>query len=42
MLLGTGLDHEDPGTGAGLTGVGFFLFVAPSLFLAGGLLYGTG
>jgi hypothetical protein len=42
VLLGTGPDHEEPTTGAGLTGVGVFLFVSLPLFVAGGLLYGTG
>jgi hypothetical protein len=42
VLLGTGPDHEDPTTGAALTGVGIFLFVSLPLFVAGGLLYGTG
>jgi hypothetical protein len=42
VLLGTGPDHEDPTTGAGLTGVGIFLFVSLPLFVTGGLLYGSG
>jgi hypothetical protein len=42
VLLGTGPDHEEPATGAGLTSVGVFLFVSLPLFVAGGLLYGTG
>ena len=41
-LMGTGPDHEDPSTGAGLTGVGIFLFVSLPLLLVGGLLYGSG
>ena len=42
VLLGSGPDHEDPPTGGALTGVGIFLFVSLPLFLAGGLLYGSG
>jgi len=42
VLLGTGPDHEDPTSGGALTNVGIFLFVAVPLFVAGGLLYGTG
>jgi hypothetical protein len=42
VLLGTGPDHEDPTTGGALTSVGICLFVAPPLFVAGGLLYGSG
>jgi hypothetical protein len=42
VLLGTGPDHEEPTTGTGLTGVGIFLFVSLPLFVAGGLLYGSG
>lgn len=41
-LMGMGPDHEDPSTGAGLTGVGIFLFVALPLFVIGGLLYDSG
>ena len=42
VLLGSGPDHEDPTSGGALTNVGIFLFVAVPLFVAGGLLYGTG
>jgi hypothetical protein len=41
-LLGTGPEHEDAPTSGVLTGVGIFLFVAVPLFLAGGVLYGSG
>jgi hypothetical protein len=41
-LLGTGPEHEDAPTNGALTGVGIFLFVAVPLFVAGGVLYGTG
>ena len=42
VLLGAGPDHEDPTTGAALTGVGIFLFVSLPLFVVGGLLSGSG
>jgi hypothetical protein len=42
VLMGSGPDHEDPPTNGALTGVGIFLFVSLPLFVAGGLLYGTG
>ena len=42
ILMGSGPDHEEPATGGALTGVGIFLFVSLPLFLAGGLLYGSG
>jgi hypothetical protein len=42
VLMGSGPDHEDPPTIGALTGVGIFLFVSLPLFLAGGLLYGSG
>jgi hypothetical protein len=41
-LQGRAPDHEEPLNGGVLTGVGVFLFVGVPLFLAGGLLYGTG
>jgi hypothetical protein len=41
-FLGQGPDREEPDTGEGLTGVGIFLFVSLPLFLAGGLLFGSG
>jgi hypothetical protein len=42
VLMGSGPDHENPSTGGALTGVGIFLFVSLPLFVAGGLLYGSG
>jgi hypothetical protein len=41
-LLGTAPEHEDAPTGGVLTGVGIFVFVALPLFVAGGVLYGSG
>jgi hypothetical protein len=41
-LLGMGADRDEPYTGEGLTGLGIFLFVSLPLFLAGGVLYGSG
>jgi hypothetical protein len=41
-FLGKGPEHEDPYAGEGLTSLGIFLFVSLPLFVAGGLLYGTG
>jgi hypothetical protein len=38
---GTAADRDQP-TGGVLTGVGIFVFVALPLFVAGGVLYGTG
>ena len=40
--LGMGADRDEPYTGEGLTGLGIFLFVSLPLFLAGGVLYGSG
>ena len=42
VLFGAGPDHQDPTSSGTLTSVGIFLFVAVPLFVAGGLLYGTG
>ena len=42
VLMVPGPTHEDPPTNGALTGVGIFLFVSLPLFLAGGLLYGSG
>ena len=41
-FLGMGADRDEPYTGEGLTGLGIFLFVSLPLFLAGGVLYGSG
>ena len=41
-FLGRGPDREDPDPGPGLTGMGVALFVSLPLFLAGGILYGSG
>jgi len=41
-FLGMGPDLEDPDAGEGLTGIGVFLFVSLPLFIAGGLVYGSG
>jgi hypothetical protein len=41
-LLGAAPEHEDAPTSGVLTGVGIFLFVALPLFVAGGVLYGSG
>ena len=41
-FLGMGPDRDEPDTGEGLTGLGIFLFVSLPLFLAGGVLYGSG
>jgi hypothetical protein len=41
-LLGMGADRDEPDTGEGLTGLGVFLFVSLPLFIAGGVLYGSG
>ena len=41
-FLGMGPDRDEPDTGGGLTGLGIFLFVSLPLFLAGGVLYGSG
>jgi hypothetical protein len=41
-LLGMGPDRDEPDTGEGLTGLGVFLFVSLPLFIAGGVLYGSG
>ncbi len=41
-FLGMGPDRDEPDTGEGLTGLAIFLFVSLPLFLAGGLLYGSG
>jgi hypothetical protein len=40
-FLGMGADRE-PDTGEGLTGLGIFLVVSLPLFMAGGVLYGSG
>jgi hypothetical protein len=40
-FLGMGPDLEEPDTGDGLTGLGFFLFVSLPLFIAGGALFGS-
>jgi hypothetical protein len=42
FILGMGPDREEPDTGEGLTGVGIFLFVSLPLFIAGGVLFGSG
>ncbi len=39
-FLGRGPDQEDPGSGAGLTAAGVFLFVSLPLFVAGLVLFG--
>src|SRR3712207_5736710 len=41
-FLGMGPDREEPDTGEGLTGLGVFLFVSLPLFIAGGVLSGSG
>lgn len=41
-MMGLAPEGEDRDSGAGLTGVGVFLFVSVPLFVIGGLLYGTG
>ena len=41
-FLGMGADRDEPDTGEGLTGLGIFLFVSLPLFIAGGVLYGSG
>jgi uncharacterized membrane protein len=41
-VLGSGPENADPPTAGVLTGVGIFLFVAVPLFIAGGVLYGSG
>ena len=41
-FLGMGAGRDEPYTGEGLTGLGIFLFVPLPLFLAGGVLYGSG
>jgi hypothetical protein len=41
-FLGMGPENDEHESGAGLTNVGIFLFVALPLLVAGGLLYGTG
>ncbi len=41
-FLGMGPDREEPYTGQGLTGLGVFLFVSLPLFIAGGVLFGSG
>jgi hypothetical protein len=41
-FLGMGLDNSEKDTGAGLTGVGIFLFVSLPLFVVGLVLFGTG
>ena len=41
-FLGQGPEHEDALSGAGLTNVGIFLFVALPLLLAGLALFGRG
>ncbi len=42
FILGAGADRDEPYTSEGLTGLGIFLFVSLPLFLAGGVLYGSG
>jgi hypothetical protein len=41
-FFGLGPDREEPYTGEGLTGMGVFLFVSLPLFIAGGVLFGSG
>ena len=41
-FFGMGADRDEPDTGEGLTGVGIFLFVSLPLFIAGGVLFGSG
>ncbi len=41
-FLGMGPDREEPDTGEGLTGLGVLLFVSLPLFIAGGVLFGSG
>ena len=41
-FLGMGPDREEPYTGQSLTGLGVFLFVSLPLFIAGGVLFGSG
>jgi hypothetical protein len=41
-FLGKGPEYEGKDEGEGLTSIGVFLFVALPMFVAGGLLYGTG
>jgi hypothetical protein len=41
-FFGMGPDREEPDTGEGLTGLGVFLFVSLPLFIAGGVLFGSG
>ena len=42
FILGAGPDRDEPDTGEGLTGLGVFLLVSLPLFLAGGVLFGSG